>query len=348
MRIIEKILKCAIWVTIAATTVCTTAAEQLHSYAPLTGKEKRLFTRTHAHLMAAYKEADYTAFMTFSEPALKEYKNIMLDPGSQKLRVKYRELELLLQSLKTAKIMQKTIDEMPKTNTGTMQYYDNLIDIFVLYDADSVSKYRNVLNNMADSVIQNINSLEGYQEIIKIKNISPERKKNAMAKVEHLLSDKFVELSSTMDYDAIAQFMAVFPGIFTEDLEQLLDKAKTKDRLAIIRKPDFDLYDAYIAKFGDDEYLTAKIKEYYRKQLMTKPSAKITDDMQVFETYFARFPADDMPLFSQIEDRLYKNFEKQRTIDAAALYLKYFPAGRYAQVIRIIVSSNIGGLPNEQ
>jgi len=341
------LVACSAIVAYATVTYATAAEPQQHSYAPLTGKEKRLFSRTYNHLIAAYKEGDYATFAAFAETAVKEYKNIMLDPSSKKLRGKYRELDALLQTLKTAKIMQKTISEMPKTTGGTMTYYDDLIDIFALYNSDSAYKYGHILNDMADSAIQNITSLDDYQKILKIRNISPERKENARKKAERLLSDKFVELSSGMDYDAIAQFMAAFPGVFTEDLEQLLDKAKTKNRMSIIRKPDFNAYDAYIAKFGNDEYLTDKIKEYYRTQIMTKPSQKITDDLKMFESYFARFPEDDLPLFSQIEERLYKNFETQRTIDAAALYLKYFPSGRYAQVIRIIVSTNIGGLPNE-
>lgn len=94
-----------------------------------------------------------------------------------------------------------------------------------------------------------------------------------------------------------------------------------------------DRYNRYIARYGQDAAVTKKVKDGMRAYLLT------SHDVLVFEVYYVAFPDDDFELFTVIEDGLYKQYLGNKNLSTAALYLKYFPKGRYAQSISVEAST---------
>lgn len=296
---------------------------QGQSYRPLSGKDKKLFERSYKDLKTAYSNNDFKTYQYFADKILIEYENILLDPSSSKLRPKYLEIDSLNKSL-TARVNAETKRSEMILGSPILTY-DQLINLYKNVNRDSTIKYQGKLNKTIDSIIQNkMYSLEFYREANICKNIPDSSQKIIRKGVEVLFQEKFLELSSKLDYKEIDSFEKNYPEIYKQDVKELKEKAKMKERLTNIRYPEFNQYDQYIKTHGKDEELKNVVKKHYRKSLLAKL------DLETFEEYYRRFPEDDFELFANIEDKLYQTWLKKGMNETdGATYLKYFPQGRY-------------------
>ncbi len=296
-----------------------------YSYKPLTSKEQKLFKKTYSDLMAAYKSNDFVIFEQFATVAVDQFRNILLDRGSVSIKPKYCEIDSLLKVVKSDKAAAES-----KEVLSSICNADQKVSMYKKRNNndnnDSVLHYKKRLLYICDSLMTPP-SLDVYRDIMRCENLTEEYKQVTSDKVKALFQERFLELSANAEYDSLDAFSKMYPDIFTEDIVQLKEKAAQKMRLSILRKPSFAKLDEYTFRFGEDAKLVQSVKASCRKYLLSK------FDAPIFEEYYKRFPEDDFKLFESIENNIYNKTILSRSLEDINLYLKYFPNGRYAQIV---------------
>jgi hypothetical protein len=293
-----------------------------YSYKPLTSKEQKLFKKTYADLMVAYKANDFVIFEQFATVAVDQFRNILLDRGSVSIKPKYCEIDSLLKVVKSDKAAAES-----KVVLSSICSADQKVTMYKKRNnSDSVLYYQKRLLYISDSSMCPP-SLDVYRDIMRCENITEDYKQKTSDKVKALFQERFLELSANAEYDSLDAFSKMYPDIFTEDIVQLKEKAAQKMRLSILRKPSFAKLDEYTFRFGEDAKLVQAVKASCRKYLLSK------FDAPIFEEYYKRFPEDDFKLFESIENNIYNKSLLSRSLEDINLYLKYFPNGRYAQIV---------------
>jgi hypothetical protein len=158
-------------------------------------------------------------------------------------------------------------------------------------------------------------------------NISAEYKGTLRERVEELFQEKFLQLSSEMNFNDILDFQKTYPDMFSIEIAQLIEKCRQKEKLSLLRNPSFPGLDGFTSKYGIDKKVEENVRSYYRRILMRKV------DVELFAEYYKRFPEDDFQLFSLIEGQLFNRFVEEKTVENADFYLKFFPKGKYANII---------------
>jgi hypothetical protein len=273
-------------------------------------------------------ERDYAVFRKFGANTLNEFQNMLLDPTCGKLRDKYAKIDSLVSRIDKLDSIKIAFDNIEHSGESPMQRYERSIDFFrQAAENDSIRKYSHLLYAEVIKRMDAGLTMSDYWAINALQNIGQDLKDLARSRTQEMFQEKFLQLSSKMDYDSILSFQALYPEIFPEDVASLLEKAKQKYRSSLLRKPDLDRYGAFVDRFGKDEYLTRRIKAKFRRYLLDSL------DMPTFERYYKAFPEDDYELFGSIEDRLFMQFAENRCTERAMQYLKYFPKGKYAEAV---------------
>lgn len=301
----------------------------MYRYTPLSGKEKALFKKTYSDLKKAYESGAYATFSKFAPSMIIEYENIHLDPACKKLRPMYNEIDSLYNAREALVKIENELEQLDLEHKGSaLEFYDEYVSIYKkIEDRDSIYKYQRLLYLTADSVISEDPSIANFALVNSLLNMSTEYKGTLKERVEDLFQEKFLQLSSEMNFKDIQEFQKNYPDMFSNEIAQLNEKCRQKEKLSLLRKPSFFGLDDFTSKYGIDKKVEENVRLHYRRQLMRKV------DVELFADYYKRFPEDDFQLFSLIEGQLFNRFIEKKTVENADLYLKFFPKGRYANIV---------------
>ena len=122
--------------------------------------------------------------------------------------------------------------------------------------------------------------------------------------IETGFEQRILQLSSEMNVDTLLAFKQKYPGVYSNDVESLLEKAKDKYRLSILRKIS-----------------PASVKEFYDK-----------------------FGGPDGELESTLEKTMYEKFLKERSREDAEDYSYRFPKGKNIMSVQEFLSHFTGAL----
>jgi hypothetical protein len=241
----------------------------------------------------------------------------------------YIEIDSLLHVREEILKVQEELNTLDQQNSGNgVEIFDDYVTVYRrIGDKDSIYKYQRLLYLTADSIISNNPSISNFTLVNSAENISAEYKETLRERVEDIFQATFLQISSEMNYKQINEFQKNYPTMFNTEISQLVEKCRQKEKLSLSRNPSFAGLDDYISKYGVDKKVEEIVKNYFRGILIRKV------DIELFAEYYERFPEDDFQLFGLIESQLFNRFIEKKTVENADTYLKYFPKGRYANII---------------
>jgi hypothetical protein len=216
----------------------------------------------------------------------------MLDSKSDNLRPKYLEISTILVDSKRFSVRDSLLGliyvnhKLQKHRVCAELYQDffEFIDKEGVYDSLKRAETPHLYETIAH-MYEADPSFETFAMIDKFKYSDRAYIEKLRKHIETGFEQQILQLSCEMDVGKLLDFQAKYPGVYTSDIESLLEKAKDKYRLTIIRKPTIALVKSYYDKFGgpDDELENALEKTMY--DAFIKDKSKETAD-----TYASRFP----------------------------------------------------------
>jgi hypothetical protein len=265
---------------------------QAASYKSLANDERNEFSRTYASIKQAYKEANYSIIKQFCPDILDKYGSIMLDAKSEDLRPKFKEIqEILVDSrrLSTRDSLLSLIYEHHR-----FQRYGACADIyqdfFAFLDREGIydSLKRKEMPHLYECILrmyENDQSFETFRRIDQYRYSDRAYVERIRKQIEGGFEERILRLSSEMNVDTLIAFKEKYPGVFTNDVESLLQKARDKYRLSILRKISPAVVKEFYDKFGgpDSELETTLEKSMWVKFLQEQSREDAED-------YAYRFP----------------------------------------------------------
>jgi len=269
-------------------------------YQPLTGKEKKEFLQVYKSIVEAYKGGNYSIVQKFSPEIIEKYEAIMLDSKSEDLRPKYKEISDILVNSKRLFIrdsLMQLIYQKHKLQKNS-ECADGYQDLFAFIDKEGVfdSLKKKETPHLYECIVKMYEENPSYATFEKIDHYrysNREYIEKIRKKIENEFEDKLLKLSSEMNVDTLLDFKQKYPGVLQSDIESLLEKAKDKYRLSILRKINPGSVKAYYDKFGG--------------------------------------PNDELEL--ALERNMYDKFDKEKSKDNAEDYQYRFPKGKRIEII---------------
>jgi len=269
-------------------------------YAPLSNKDKKSFLATSKALEAAAAEGSYDGILRFGPGVLKKYESVLLDPGSKDLRPLYMNIEKLISEvalLGAVDSFQVGIEKLINANDyyGALVKYDSYFDYLHTNKNDSLLAlhkpvYRMCVEKYFDG------RYETYRQLSALKYCDKKVVDSLRGIVERSFKDAFVTVSSS-SIEELFRFRAQYPGIFSEDIENLIQSHKARWRLGLKRRPSIETIERYLVVFPDKDRM---VDSLYHKVL-------------------------------------YDNFVKEKDVISASKYLAHFPSGRNAKEVRMFI-----------
>jgi len=269
-------------------------------YAPLSRTDKKAFVNAAKAIETAAAQGSYGGVLRFGPGVLKKYESIMLDPGCKDLRPIYENIEKLISDVVlfgVADSFQISIDKQIKANDyyGALQKYDSYFDYLHSIKNDSLlAKHEPLYRQYAEKHFNG--SYHNYTELAKLKYIDKNQLDGLREIVENSFKESFVTISSA-SIEELFSFKAQYPGIFDDDIDNLIQSHKARWRLSLKRRPS----------------------------------------VEGIERYYLVFSEKDRMIDSLFHNVLYDRFVKEQDIISASKYLVNFPSGRSAREVRMFI-----------
>ena len=284
---------------------------QAASYKSLTNDERKDFVKTFSSIKEAYKVGNYSVIKKFCPDLIDKYGSIMLDAKSEDLRPKYKEMEEILIDSKRLSIRDSLLALIYEHHK--FQRYSACADIyqdfFAFLDREGVydSLKRKEMPHLYECIVkmhENDQSFTTFEKIDQYNYSDRVYVEKIRKQIENGFEQRILQLSSEMNVDTLIAFKQKFPGVFTNDVESLLEKAKDKYRLSILRKIS-----------------PGAVKEFYDK-----------------------FGGPDDELESTLEKTMFGKFQKERSKETAEDYAYRFPKGKNIMSVQDFLSRLTGSI----
>ena len=284
---------------------------QAAPYKSLTNDDKKEFVKAYASIKEAYKAANYSAIKKYCPDLLDRFGSIMLDSKTEDLRTKYKEIEQILvdsKRLSTRDSLLSVIYEHHK-----FQRYSACADIyqdfFAFLDREGVydSLKRKEMPHLYECIVEMYETDQSYATFQKIDQYHYSDRAYVEKLRKHIetgFEQRILQLSSEMNVDTLLSFKQKYPGVYSNDVESLLEKSKDKYRLSILRKIS-----------------PAAVKEFYDK-----------------------FGGPDDELESTLEKNMFEKFLKERSREDAEDYAYRFPKGKNIMSVQEFLSHFTGSV----
>jgi len=278
--------------------LCFTLVSLAQDYKPLRRAERKAFLLDAKAVKSAAEEGNYVGVMRFGPGIVTKYESILLDPASKDLRPLYTEIEMLIKDVALLEAVD-TFEVGIKKLIARGEYlsalhkYDDYFDYLLEKNNDSLVKIHKpvYVDCMSKSFAGNFESLKTLLSLKYGDRLVLDSLRHV---VEASFKDKFVSLSSIEDLFA---FQAQYPGLFKDDIENMINSYRLKMRLGVKRKPT----------------------------------------IEKVEAFYGVFPEKDRIVDSVYQKLLYDDFSKNMDIMTASKYLTHFPAGKYSTELRTFI-----------
>ena len=273
------------------------------NYTPLTRADKKEFVKAVKAINMAIEAKNYVGVMRFGAGILEKYESILLDPGSEKLRPDYEAVAQLLSEigrLHAVDTFEVRVAKLTESQDcwGLMSYLDGYFDYLTEQKNDSMVKvhtpiYNECIVKSFDGEFESLRKLSEYKYAKQQKVIL-----DSLARIlEFSFKELFFQVSSSNNIEELFAFKKAYPGLYTDDVNNLIANYKAKMKLGIKRKPSLD-----------------RIEEYY-----------------------LIFPESNRLVDSIYQKVLYDGFRKELNMTSAMKYLSNFPNGKNASEIRTFI-----------
>jgi len=290
MTPIIKLLILLIAVSLSAETV----------YRPLSKADRKAFQKTAMAFEAAYDAKNYTPINRFGTSVLETYSAIEMDPDSRYLLGTFLRVRAIVQ--KSA--IQATIDSLSQQTKKAMaannflkcmETHQGLMAFLQSQSLDSLFQSNSIsLSYCQTKLFDSDVTLSTIGKIAQFRFFDRDLWKKQSQRVEAESHQEFLAVSSSQNRDSLLRFQKMYPDLYPQDVQTLLEKCRQKHRLSVLRHP-------------------------------TK------EDIVAF---YQAYPEPDRELDSMMEDILYKAFMTTGKPQAAKEYLLNFPDGPRAALLR--------------
>jgi len=302
------------------------------SYKSLTNNDKKEFENAYKAVKSSFFDRNFDQIIKFTPEILINYESLMFDPDCKKLRPLYEEIQQILGYVRNSKKIDsiETAGEAylsSKKNKKALMLYDDALEF--LYSADSAKypKYRARYDSLIFEISKD-KTMATYSFIASLKYVDREFLKTYRNGIHDQFEYKIAELSASLNPDSIKAFQTTYPGIRSDDVDALLERARIALRHSTIRQPSMAGYTHYKALFGDDRLLHQTIKKQaFKLSLYPNP------DPNPLKDYIKVFPDEEQTVWANFEDSLYSFWNKTHSPFKAQDYLRFYPQGRYAAYI---------------
>ena len=305
-------------------------AERYHR---LKRREKRIFLMTHKDLLWAYRNKNFTGFKIQGKNFIDTYDNVLIDPSCQEFRDKYYTIQGLLSSIdKTMQLntLQRKIDSIADKTPAEedLETYTKYLKLLKDNRCDSVfnSALKQYRGRLQEVYMAMGHTFESFQKICMYPFIGDEFYMDESKRFQKELHDEFVKLTAELDIQKIREFKHKYKGVFKEDIHNLEQRCRAKDRLSLLRSDEMTLdriKDYYTYYPQEDAYLTKEIKKGYKRKILR------THNLDVFNEY--------RMLFKEYDD-VYNAMERyiitraiNGSVEHCKVYLTTFPDGKYKE-----------------
>ncbi len=302
-------------------------------YARMSRKEIKQYKITYGDLILAFSEKNFTGFKIHGEKFIQDYENVLLDPSSVDLREDYYNISSLLKGLEKTITLDRHLSAIDSVrgcspSIEMLHIYEHALTFLLNVGLDSL--YNTVQKAYLAKVEITYSflgkSIEAFESLSLLKHIPSEYFKAEGKQLEESMRAEFIKLTAGMDITAIREFKHKYKGIFTEEIYNLEERCRTKDRLSLLRNDGATLegVNKYMELYPKkDLYFENKIREQYANKIKKSGYA-----LTVFSEYKILFPDYDQ-VHQKMEEVLVKRAINGRAKDCEN-YLRLFPKGRWA------------------
>ncbi len=282
--------------------LCNCFAQEI--YRPLSKDERKTFEKTANAIFEEYQNGNYGVIKRFGKSVLDTYSAIELDPDSKNLRPMYFQLKSMV-SMASIQAQLDSLSQPVKyaiTKSDYLACLENsqgLLTFLEVKNLDSLFKVRySTLQNCQTKYFDSHKNLSTLGQIGKLKYYDRTLWTNQSKSVKAESLREFLVVSSSGNNDSLLSFQKRFPGLYTQDIETLKDKARSKAKLSVLRNPSKE-----------------SINEYY-------------------QTYHESDPQIDKIM----EDILYNDFKLEPSLVTANEYLLNFPISKRSALVKQFIS----------
>jgi len=299
------------------------------TYKSLTSKDKKDFENAYKAVKSSFLDKNYEQIIKFTPEILSTYESVMFDPDCKRLRPYFEEIRQILIYVRNS----KKIDSIEnagtsylanKENKKAVVLYDDALEFLYAADSANYPKYKARYDSLIIEISKD-KTMATYSLISSLKYVDREFLKSYRNGIHDQFETKIAELSASLNPDSIKAFETAYPGIRSDDVDALLERARIASRHSMLRQPSVAGYVHYKALFGDDKLLHQSMKQKAFK-LALYPNA----DPNPLKDYIKLFPDEEQIVWTNFEDSLYSVWNRTHNPIKAQEYMRFYPQGRYA------------------
>lgn len=269
-------------------------------YKALSKADRKAFQKTAAAFESAFEAKNYAPINRFGASVLETYSAIEIDPDSRELLTTYLRIRTIVQQSQVQfsidSLSQQTKKAMADNNyLKCLEAHQALLEFLQNQGLDSIfQSYSISLSYCQSKLFDSDVTLSTLGKIAQFRFYDRGLWKKESQRVEAESHQEFLAVSSSQNRDSLLHFRKMYPDLYPQDVQTLLEKCRQKHRLSVLRHPTKE-----------------EIVEFYRA-----------------------YPDPDRELNAMMEDILYKAFMTTGKPEAANEYLLNFPDGPRSALIR--------------
>lgn len=277
--------------------VCIAAQTQ---YKPLSKSDKKHFVSAVKAIEMASNDKNFDGVKRFGDGILKQYESVLLDPSCVELRPLYVKTEQIVIKAKLVgsidTLEQSIINAMHHDDyTTALSSYDKLFDyLYQIKDDSLISLHKEYFSYCLRQFFSKTSNLQSLEIVTSLRNADQVFIDSLRKNLEQLYKELFVQIASSNNIAELINFKKQYPGLYENDLNNLIENYRAKWRLAIKRSPT----------------------------------------LNEIERYHSYFPDQDKSIDIIHQKLLYNDFIRNMGRETAMKYLTNFPDGKYSNEIR--------------
>lgn len=271
---------------------CFVSALQAQTaYKPLSKSDRKAFQQTAAALEDAFETKNYAPINRFGASVVDTYSAIELDPNCRYLLSSYLHIRAIVQ--KSA--VQASIDSLSLQIKAAMvandflkcmEAHQGLMLFLQSQDLDSLFQSNAIsLAYCQSRLFESAATLKTLGRIAQLKFYDRNLWKKQSERVEAESHQEFLAVSSSQNRDSLLHFQKMYPDLYPQDVQTLLEKCRQKHRLSVLRHPSKEEIVAFYQTYPEpDRELDSKMEEFLYKAFMT------TGKLEAAKEYLLNFP----------------------------------------------------------
>lgn len=306
---------------------------QADGYRPLSRKDRRDFVQAYHAVKVAFKQSNFGAIFRFAPGIITRFESVILDPDCAKLRPYYHELKDILfrvrdhrkiDSLEAGLNHERSIGD----TKDLLLAYDSALPIMKALDIHTYIRHKKTYDSLV-TALPGPKTMSEYSFLASLSCIDSSYIERYRESIQDKFDARMAQLSASMNADSILAFQKSYPTVQSDDVAALLERSRIALKQSLSRRPSLPGYLGYRNLFGDDPML----KEIILIQTL-KLSLYPTANPTPLREYIRVFPDDEQSVWAAFEDSLYVEWQSGDDLERAREYLRLYPQGRYATVVK--------------